>query len=158
MSAPSPSDIAAVADADFGNKEAVTSVLFTPTQPVNPTQPDFVSEGKIIDSQAIAETTPFTSKSVRVAAKMSQSTTKSIYLQSDVAGTYVIQVLLDESELAGNPLAAVWRDYTPAGSPIAFTANVLSVQTLQDLCRQVRIVVTTSAASTITNAWVFSAP
>ena len=156
MSAPSPSDIVAVADTTFGNKEAMTAVLFTPTAPVNPTQPDFVSEGKIIDSQAITHATPFASKSVRVAAKPSQTTTKTIYLQSDVAGTYVIQVMLDESELSGGD--AVWRDYTPSGSPIAFTANVLSIQTLQDLFRQVRLLVTTTTDSTKTNAWVFSVP
>ena len=142
----------AAAESTFGNMEAVTSTLFTPTKPTNPTQPDFISEGKVIDGQAIAMATPFSSKAVRVTDKSGNST-KTVYVESDSAGSFVVEVMLDESELSGGD--AVWRGIS-GSSPIAFGAGALAYFTFFEIARQVRVTVTTSADSSATNAWVFS--
>lgn len=149
----------AEAESVFGNKEAITATSFDiPGINPNPTQPNFTSEGKIISAQAIGASTPFISKSVKIPAKPDQATLKSVYVQSDVAGTWKIQVMLDESEIVSG--AAVWRDYSNGAitTSMALVANALSCVTVFDLFRQIRVVVTPGSASTNTNAWVFSVP
>jgi hypothetical protein len=149
----------AEAGSAFGNREAITATQFgVPDINSNPTQPDFTSEGKVISAQAILSGIPFISKSVKIPAKPDQSTVKSVYVQSDVAGTWKIQVMLDESEVvSGLP---VWRDYTngPITTTMALVSGALSCVTVYDLFRQIRVVVTPGSNSTNTNAWVFSVP
>jgi hypothetical protein len=140
----------------FGNKEQITTTEFgLPAVTANPTQPNLVSEGKLFDNLAVGSGATVASKSVKIAGKPSQSTLKSLYVQSDHAGTFVVQVLLDESEVSGGE--AVWRTLNP-GAPIVLSAGVLYNADILSLFRQMRILLTNGGAAAVVNAWVFSIP
>lgn len=143
------------AGSEFGNKEDITSVMFNPTAPPNPVKPDFISEGKLFDAQAVLAGATETSKSCRMVAHPSAATIKSFYLQSNQAGTLLLEVMLDEGELSGgNP---VWRSYTDPTSPIAVAANKLVHLDVEGLFRQARLKFTNTSGSPATvNGWAFS--
>jgi hypothetical protein len=146
---PSPSDIAETAGSEFGNKEQITSVEFgLPAVTSSPSKPDFVSEGMIINEAAAANAVALTSKSVKLTDRPG-ATTKSLYVFSNKAGAFDVQIMLDES-------TATWYPYLSAQAAIP---NALKVITTNDLFRQVRIVFTPSGGGTaVVKAWVFSIP
>lgn len=137
--------------ADPKPAEAITE--FNPEAPAaSPSKADFITEGMILDLAAAAAATPVASKSVKVTDRPG-ATTKSIHVQSDQAGAFDIEVMLDESERVGPN--AVWRKLQSA---VAVTANTLKTVTVNDLFRQVRIVYTPTAGPAIVKAWAFSIP
>ncbi len=130
--------------------EAITE--FNPAAPAAvPTKPDLINEGMIFNLPA-APAAPQTSKSVRVTDRPG-AWVKSLYVQSDKAGAFDIEVLLDESEIVTG--AAVWRKYQTG---VAIAANTLKVVTISDLFRQARIVLTPSSGPAVVKAWFFSIP
>jgi len=137
--------------ADPKPQEAITE--FTPGAPAAvPSKPDFITEGMILDLAAAVISVAVASKSIRVTDRPG-ATTKTIYVQSSVAGAFDIEVMLDESERALG--AAVWRKLQVA---VPVVANTLKTVTFNDLCRQIRIVHTPSAGPAVVKAWGFSLP
>jgi len=154
---PTPTDIPqpSVAGTNFGNKEQITSTEFgDPGVGANPTAPDLTSEGKLFDGQAMTNGQVLNSLSIKIIGKPSQSTMKTLWVASDKSGAFVIQVMLDESEVVGGN--AVWRNMTPAGTPIAVASGVLTKVDIPSLFRQMRIVYTNGADAAVVDAWVFS--
>lgn len=138
--------------ADPKPQEAITE--FTPGAPAAvPSKPDFITEGVILDLAAAVASTPVASKSIRVADRPG-ATTKTIYVQSNAAGTFDLEVMLDESE-RDNLGAAVWRKLQPA---VAVAANTLKTVTFNDLFRQMRITYTPTTGPAVVKAWGFSLP
>jgi len=128
--------------------KAVTE--FTPEEPINPTQPDFVSEGKIIDAFAIIGGASKTSKTVQFVSRVGCYTKKAIYVTAPT-GTFDVEVILDESERATG--APVWRKIATSQ---AVTAGTLASYIADLLVRQVRIVYTNGGTGGVVNAWFFS--
>lgn len=132
--------------ADPKSSEAITE--FTPAAPsASPSKPDFITEGMVLDLSAAVAATPVTSKSVEVTDRPG-ATAKSIYVQSNQAGVFDIEVMLDKNE-------AVWRKLQSA---VAVSANTLKAVALNDLFRQVRIIYTPTAGPAVVKAWAFSLP
>jgi hypothetical protein len=143
-----------VAGSNFGNKEDITVTMFTPGMPTDPVRPDINSEGKIFDKVLVAASATITSKSVKVIAHPGHYPTKTIYVESDKAGTFIVQVMLDESELVTG--APVWRTMT---TPIAVASGILSKWTGIELFRQVRIKFTADSGisgNATVSSWLFS--
>jgi len=124
----------------------------TPEPNPNPAQPDFQTEGMILDLAAAAATTPVASKSIKVTDRPG-ATAKTIYVQSDQAGAFDIEIMLDEGERSGGN--AVWRKLQTA---VPVVANTLKAVNLNELFRQMRIIYTPSAGPAVVKAWGFSLP
>ena len=76
-----------------------------------------------------------TSKSVKIVSSPGHFPIKTIWVESDQAGEFDVEVMLDESETSGGN--AVWRKITAA--PIPVVVGVLSKFSINDLFRQIRI-------------------
>src|SRR3990172_4769664 len=125
-----------VASATFGNKEQITATLFTPSAPADSARPDFVSEGRIISAQSVAAAASHTSKSCRVLAKPGHVPIKTVYVESTQPGSFIIQVMLDESERIGG--LPVWRNLSNPSTAFAADPGIPS--------------------PAVVNAWVMSVP
>ncbi len=141
--------------ADPKPAEAITE--FTPGAPSDPSHADLTTEGMLLNLTAAVASVAVHSKSVKVSNRQ-PPTIRTIYVQSDQAGAFIVEVMLDESERSSG--AAVWRQYPLGGSmtPIAVVANALKVVGINDLFRQVRITYTPTAGPAIVKAWFFSIP
>jgi hypothetical protein len=137
--------------ADPKASEAITE-FSTPAPNPNPAHPDFTTEGMILDLAAAVMAVPITSKSIKITNRPGAAG-KSIHVQSDQAGAFDLEIMLDESERSGG--AAVWRKLQTA---VAVSANVLKTVTFVDLFRQMRIVYTPTAGPAVVKAWGFSIP
>ena len=138
----------AAAGSNFGNKEAITATAFgIPSPSVNPAQPDFVTEGMVLNLAAAASGTPVTSKSVRVTDRPG-ATAKTLHVWSDHTGAFDVQVMLTESD-------ATWYTYLSAQPVVANTLKTISTN---DLFRQIRIIYTPSSGPAVVKSWVFSIP
>lgn len=129
--------------------EAITE-FGTPTPNPNPTQPDFTTEGTLIDVAA-PDTTPIHSKSVKVTNRAETYPVKNIYAMSNQAGSFDVEIMLDESELVSG--AAVWRKH----STVAVVANTLAKFSTTDLFQQMRVTYTPGAAGNV-KVWGRSLP
>ena len=141
------------------NEEAVAPnpapTAFTPEKPANTVKPEFEDEGKIFDAQPLGNAEVKDSKRVRIVGKSGLSNLKTPYVASDQSGTFVVEVLLDESEQSGgNP---VWRALDLSGSPFSVSAGVLKSVTFEHIARQMRIKFTNGVTPATVSAWVFSA-
>lgn len=135
------------AGSQFGNEEAITSVMFsTPAPNPNPAQPDFKTEGKVFDNVVVTMSpAPQTSKSVSLLYSQGQFFLTTINLFYTSTGSLQVQAMLDES-------TATWYN---EGSPVAVAANTLVQFTTQALVRQRRLVFTPAGNGTL-NAWITS--
>jgi len=136
---------------DPAPQEAITE--FNPEAPApSPSKADFITMGMILDLAAADAAITVISKSVKVTDRPS-AFIKTIYVQSDQAGTFDIEVMLDESERSGGN--AVWRNIQPA---VPVMANTLRAVSLSQLFQQVRIVYTPTDGPAVVKAWAFSIP
>jgi hypothetical protein len=134
-----------------------SSNLFTPSHNVvqSPTRPDFINDGKVMAAVVVAPASSATSKSVRIDVNLNETGQKTIWVSSNQAVTFEVQVLLDESELSGG--LPVWRNMTDPATPLAVAATYPAHFSFSDLFKQVRIKVNNAGGSPATvNAWVFS--
>lgn len=129
---------------------------FSPTANADPAKPDFSDEGQIIKAGIVAPNTTLLSKSVKLSGN-GERRQKTLYVESDKDGEFLVQVMLDESERQSG--AAVWRNLTDPSNPLGVVPGALAVYTFDHLVRQVRIQFKADAANignAQVNAWAFS--
>lgn len=122
----------------------------TPDPNPNPAQPDLTTGGTMINIAA-PNTNPITSKSVKVNDRAGSYPQKNIYAISDQAGSFDVEIMLDEGEIVTG--AAVWRKL----ATVAVTANTLAVFSTTNIFQQMRVKYTPAVAGNV-KVWGFSLP
>lgn len=141
--------------ADQNVKKNPAHTQFDPSKPADPSKPDFTDEGKLFDGVAFGDSDEETSKSVSIEGRAAQNPNKTLYVLSDQTGSFVVEVLLDDSERSGgNP---VWRTLDLTGSPFSVSANVLKSIVFPHTARQARVKFTNGSTPAVVNAWLFTA-